>query len=118
MGKKVLGIAAVVAVILFFKMRNMGDDDAAIRQEMEAVVESLPCYDAHDEYLDKLLERHHGSAFYEAYEMGGRRRAAEFDENAYVEKLFGGMIKNARDVGKRDLVECLQAARSILLEEE
>ena len=118
MGKKVLGIAVVVTAIMIFKMKNMGEEDSAIQEEMQAIVESLPCYDAHGEYLDTLFERHHGIAFQEAYEMGGRRRGATFDENAYIEKLFGRMIKNARDRSKRDLVECLQEARGVMLDDE
>ena len=117
MGKKVLGIAAVVAVIMFFKMRGMGEDDSAIKQDMQTIVESLPCYGADGEYLDQILDRHHGAAFREAYEMGGRRRGSTFDQDAYVEKLFGSMIKSARDAGKSDVVECLQDARGILLED-
>ena len=97
--KKVLStvayIVVVVAVVLGFKFYNMGEAAAETKSQVLELVREVEDYDYYKEYYESLVEANHDEAFRHAYDMGGRRRAAEFNERKYVVELFALMIAQA-----------------------
>lgn len=113
---KRVGIFIVIAAIaVWARMGNRDEADAAIKEQMLTLVQELPCYDGEDGYVAGLFDTQHMFAFNQAYDMGGRRRAASFDEDVYFDVLLNGMIIKARDRNKPDVVECLQPLRDMLV---
>jgi len=61
----------------------------------------------HD-YL-RIFDLSHEVAFEAAYEMGGRRRSATFDEYAYVDTLIAEMVRRAYQEGLDEMAENITA---------
>lgn len=112
--QRVVIFIVIAAIVVWSQWGNRDEADAAIKEQMLTLVQELPCYDGEEGYVAGLFDMQHMFAFNQAYDIGGRRRAASFDEEVYFDVLLNGMIIKARDRNKPDVVECLQPLRDML----
>lgn len=87
----------VVGVAVFFgwKLYSKSQASEETKQEAKSFIVNMPGYAADNAYYDSLLESAHPTAFDASYSIGGRRRAAKFDEGQYYDRLLTGMIAKA-----------------------
>ncbi|MBX3379400.1 MAG: hypothetical protein KF805_04845 [Phycisphaeraceae bacterium] len=86
------------------------------RKEAHALVEKCDCYKANKDYCDWLVDATHDEVFDHSYKVsyrpGGRFRSTRddstFDESAYAEELFAGMIARAKDDKADTVVKSLE----------
>lgn len=109
--KKIVGVIIVLAVIFAVRMRRTTNEVSEIQTAMHEVVMALPCYQGNEQIMDDMFLRGRGKALDASYQMAGRRTASEFDRKAYLDTLFTAMIGYARDLGKKELEECLKTAK-------
>jgi hypothetical protein len=93
------------------KLYRRGTDKTDVLTAMKEIIGDLDVYKTEGEYLDELLEREHGRAFDDAYDVGGRRRSAKFDHDKYLQSLYGGMIADAKRRNKKDVADALGKLR-------
>lgn len=114
--QKVIGwvVAVAIAAGLVFGMKfwNKGSDGREVHDGMQAIVRQLPCYASNAAYVDSVFEAAHTDAFDQCYTMGGRRRAATFNQQQYVAILFSGMRDRARADGQIEIAKEFDAART------
>lgn len=106
---KRIGIFVVVVIVAvgfkFWRRGNLGAEELA---KMKTIIAKLPIYQSEGELLDEMVERHHGSAFDAAYEVGGRRMADTFDESRYFGNLVTRMMAEADQRKKTEVVTALK----------
>jgi len=115
--KKVVGFVVVLVVLVGIKFFTRSGDKEEILADMKKLVVRIEGYDQHAEYLDKLLEREHNRVFDKAYDMGGRRRGASFDETKYLGEVLTGMAADCERTKRTDLANSLRQYRDTLLAE-
>ncbi len=107
----------IVIVLVAIKFSNRGDDSAQVLSEAKELIAQLEVYKPNAEYLDKLTERAHRHVFDKAYDMGGRRRGATFDEDKYLTALLDYMMAQCRTDRENDIAVALQKMREELAAE-
>lgn len=114
--RRVIFLLIAIAVIVGVKVSRMDDDDDRVLVETKQVFQSLLTdYQTHAERVDTLIERYHPTAFLDAYEMGGRRTAASFDEAKYWKRPFQEMLQECRLRNDSKLIAHLEELRGRLL---
>ncbi len=97
--KRLLVILVLAAVFVGVKVSRRGGSQSKVLHDMRAIIEGLDTYEENADYLDALLVRHHPLAFDKAYDLGGRRRSATFDDELYLDTIFHNMVKECREDG-------------------
>ena len=115
--KRVAIIAVVIGVMVFFKMRNQGDDSAAVLSDMKAVISSMEAYEDNADFLDQTLETCHMTVFSDSYDMGSRRRGATFDEDKYIQDVLTLMVKHCNRFNRKELAAPLAELRDAIMAE-
>jgi len=116
---KRLGIILVLAAVgVGLKFARQGDDSKQVLSEMKEVFAEADFYQSDPEFMNDLLERHHLTAFNEAYDIGSRRRRATFDEDKYLDVLLTGMISECNQRDKREAAGALIAFKAAVQAEE
>ena len=100
---RLIGLAMVAGLIYWVTLGRMSGDSKKVLEQTREVFAKLPAYAPNAEYVDKLIEREHDSAFKACYKMGRRRRAAEFDSQKYFGLLVERMVADCKQAGKKDL---------------
>lgn len=96
------------------------------RKEAHTLVEKCDCYATNKDYCDWLADVSHDEAFESSYKVsyrpGGRFRSSRdestFDEYAYAESLFEGMIARAKEDKAEVVVQSLEKLLKELSEDE
>ena len=96
------------------------------RKEAHALIEKCDCYQSNKDYCDWLVDATHDEVFDHSYKMkmagGGRFRSSRdestFDESAYAEELFAGMIARAKEDKAEVVVKSLEKLLKELSGEE
>ena len=110
-GKKILGFLVLVGVVVGIKFYNRGDDSAKVLKDFKEIMEKTDGYIAHSDVLEPMIQRAHQFVFDEAYDMGGRRRGASFDEDKYVVGMLDYMLNDCRKRHKKEAAEWVLAVR-------
>ncbi len=105
------GIVFVIAVVVGLKFYHKGSDSAEVRDAMATWVQSAPGYEDQKTLFDELLAEAHEEAFNETYRLGGRRRSATFDANAYARTLFTQMKAHAMEQGHPEVAQAIDTVR-------
>lgn len=125
-----IGGAIVLLVVILAGIGNVylrkGRVSEEYRKEAHAIVEKCDCYATNKEYCDWLVDATHDEVFDHSYKVkftpGGRFRSTRdestFDESAYAEELFDGMITRARDDKAEAVVASLEKMKKKIFEEE
>lgn len=108
---------------MYLKKNRVGEE---YRKEAHALIEKCDCYKANKDYCDWLVDVSHDVAFEHSYKVsyrpGGRYRASRdesaFDESAYAEELFTGMIARAKEDKAEVVVKSLEKMLKDLSGEE
>lgn len=116
--KKILGFLVVVGVIIGIKFYNRGDDSAQVLKDFKEIMAKSDGYDAHSDVLEPIIQRAHNSVFDSAYEMGGRRRGASFDDSKYVVGMLDYMLRDCRQRHKKEAAEWVLAIRKAIDSDE
>jgi len=115
-----IGGAVVLLVVMFAGIGNMYLKKSRVseeyRKEAHALIEKCDCYKSNKDYCDWLVDATHDEVFDHSYKMnyrpGGRFRSSRdessFDESAYAEELFTGMITRAKDDKAEVVVKSLE----------
>lgn len=124
-GGAIVLLVALLAGIgnIYLKKNRIGEE---YRKEAHALVEKCDCYKANKEYCDWLVDVSHDEAFEHSYKVsyrpGGRYRSSRddstFDESAYAEELFTGMIARAKEDKAEAVVKSLEKMLKDLSGEE
>jgi hypothetical protein len=93
----------VIGGVLYYRMGNRSDTSEEVKKEIMAFLPKVKDYAKHKTKLNQWADDAHRQAFNEAYDMGGRRRSATFDEDKYVSTFFEVLCKRAQTAGLRDL---------------
>ncbi len=72
---------------------------------MFELVREMPSFKLNGGYITDLFNSKYDAAFEEAYQMGGRRSSAKFDDTQFVEKLFDEMYSQAQKDGKGEIAK-------------
>jgi hypothetical protein len=108
--RKFAGILIAIIAIMGLKFWRSGNDSKEVLAQAKELISEMPEYSENAAYLDKLAELHHPLAFNAAYDLGGRRRRASFNEKKYVHGLLTRMAESCRADGKKELQKALQEA--------
>ena len=100
-------LLAIAALLGWRFYQKSGDASEVHDGGLEAVL-SWAHEGATEAQLRPLFEACHESAFEDAYRMGGRRRGASFDSDAYYANLFGCMEQRARAAGDGALADAVK----------
>ncbi|HKQ48418.1 MAG TPA: DUF4375 domain-containing protein [Phycisphaerae bacterium] len=114
-GRTLTGIAVgllVFGFVFWNRMRQRSDDSAKIRAEAMQILSTMEGFDDHKVALLPMADLAHTVAFDKAYTGGGRRRAAEFDEDQYLQAFFRSMVSQANQYNRQDLKKSLLALRA------
>lgn len=107
-----VGIAVVVvAGVIGLKFYDKGNAEAEIKTGMHDWIASAAGYSDDPAYAEALFEKHHGPAFEKAYDVGGRRRSASFDDGHYMAEVTTAMALDARVDGREKLAAGLEEMR-------
>jgi hypothetical protein len=116
---KKAAIAAIgIAVVVGFRMSNRGDASGQTLSEMREIIQSMDEYQDNDVLLDGFLKLAHVRAFGKAYDVGGRRDSATYDQEAYLDMVFDDMIEQCQNHHKTELADALQELRKEVYLEE
>lgn len=121
MGK---GIGLLLAVLVvggtaIMKVRNKGDIDNQTKTQFVEVLEAaMPNYNTHGPLYLEWLDIAHPKAFEASFDLGGRREANTFDEDAYVDACLREMAKAARARRYSDCADHLEEFRAALADFE
>lgn len=97
-------VAIIVAIVMFVsKSSDKSKDEKNIRYEMKEYIAASPAYKLDRDYIEVIFPEAHSTAFAEHYRLGGRYRSNRFDQDGYVDEVFGVMIDRAK-AEKRDKV--------------
>lgn len=125
-----IGGAVVLLVLMFAGIGNMYLKKSRVgeeyRKEAHALIEKCDCYKTNKDYCDWLVDVSHDEAFEHSYKVsyrpGGRYRSSRdessFDESAYAEELFTGMIARAKEDKAEVVVKSLEKMLKDLSGEE
>lgn len=125
-----IGGLIVLLLLVFAGIGNVylkkGRVSEEYRKEAHALVEKCDCYATNKDYCDWLADVSHDEAFESSYKVsyrpGGRFRSSRdessFDEYAYAESLFAGMIARAKEDKADAVVKSLEKLLKELNEEE
>jgi hypothetical protein len=108
--RKFAGILIAIIAIIGLKFWRSSNDSKEVLAQAKELISEMPEYPQNAAYLDKLVDLHHTLAFNAAYDMGGRRRRASFNEKKYVHGLLTRMAESCRTDGKSELWKALQEA--------
>ncbi|MGB0775006.1 MAG: hypothetical protein ACPG32_03610 [Akkermansiaceae bacterium] len=97
---KILPFVLIIGAVIGWKAYNKHKFSSELKEGIEksGFLTSVPGVD--EEYTQELLDHAHPIALDKAYNMGGRRKGADFDDRAYKTELFKEMAKKARDDGE------------------
>ncbi len=108
------GIVVAIILVIGFSLYNRSSDSSFAREQGESIVALIDGYDRYDEYYDKWFEESHDIAFGEAYSGGSRRRAADFDAEAYKNKLLDHMALVATADGEHKLAKKIKESKPLI----
>jgi hypothetical protein len=112
--QKVGGVIVVIVILVGLKFWHRSDDSAEILADMKEVIAQLNVDEADAKYLEQMLEREHQRAFDAAYDMGGRRRRATFDEKQYLVQVLGAMAKQCDRDRSPEIADKLRTLKMIV----
>lgn len=107
------GLLFVLVAGIGWRIYVRGEDSDEVRAEAMKVLALVEGYEQNKEILLKMADQAHSVAFSAAYEMGGRRTRATFDEDKYIEAFFKSMVSQADLRGRQDLKKSLLALKAI-----
>lgn len=125
-----IGGLVVLLLLMFAGIGNMYLKKSRVseeyRKEAHALIEKCDCYQVNKDYCDWLVDATHDEVFDHSYKMnyrpGGRFRSSRddssFDESAYAEELFTGMIARAKEDKAEVVVKSLEKLLNELSEDE
>lgn len=125
-----IGGLVVLLCLMFAGIGNMYLKKSRVseeyRKEAHALIEKCDCYKTNKDYCDWLVDATHDEVFDHSYKMnyrpGGRYRSSRdessFDESAYAEELFTGMIARAKEDKAEVVVKSLEKMLKDLSGEE
>ncbi len=108
--KKLGGIALsiiLIGVAVFLRVNRRSDDSEIIKADMMQVVSMMKGYDQHKTLIDTMAGTAHTFAFSEAYTMAGRRKAADFSDDKYLEAFWRSMLHQADVMARADLKKAI-----------
>ena len=111
---KFIGIIIVVAIIVGFKFYNKSKAADDIRSQTIEIVQAMPGYDENKQYIESIFEPCFATAFEAAYDMGGRRRSAKFNQDKYITTLFENLMTRSERDGKEKLARRFKVYNMIL----
>lgn len=98
----------VLAVVLFYvKRQQRGDFETQAKKTSMAVLREVDNYQANEKYYSVRADAAHGMEFRSAFDIGGRRQAASFDEDRYLSLFFERLIAMVQNEGRRDIAKDL-----------
>ncbi len=103
----------IVGGLIGWRFYNKGESGNDILDQIKLVVAECPSYEKNKDYFDYITEKAHEEAFDRAYTMGGRRRAATFDEGKYLIEVFAVMI----DLANADKATAVATELAVLRKE-
>lgn len=116
---KLGGIVVAIAIacgLVWMNYSEKGDDKQELREVAFEVFAVLPDYEANQSEYEFYFDMYHDDAFEKHYRMGGKRRAASFDEEAYWTEMFGQMITSATADGEDEVAESLRSLQAEMLD--
>ncbi len=116
---KLGGIVVAIAIacgFVWMDYSKKGDNKEELREVAFEVFAVLPDYEANQSEYEYYFDMYHDDAFENHYRMGGKRRSASFDEEAYWIEMFGLMIDSAKADGEDDIAESLESLQDEMLD--
>lgn len=109
-------IIAAIAIPIFVGLttykRNKASDE--VKSQTHELLQNMPSYEKEKQYIDKIFEASYKSSFESAYDYGGRRKSASFDEKKYITTVFDNMITMAKTDAKKDLSNELKLIKILI----
>ena len=109
-----IGIIIVVAIIVGFKFYNKSKAGDDIRRQTIEIVQAMPGYDENQSYINSIFEPCFETAFEASYDMGGRRKSAEFNQDKYITTLFDNLMTRSEQDGKEELARRFKVYKMVL----
>ncbi len=109
--RSVGGVAIAVIVAIVMLVARSGDkskDDKNIRYEMKEYIAASPAYKVDRDFIEASFPEAHSTAFAAHYTLGSRYRSNRFDQDGYVDEVFGVMIDRAKAEKRGKVAEELQ----------
>jgi hypothetical protein len=110
-GRKLMGIGVfvvILAVVMYTRFNNRTEASDETYEAIMTAVRELPCYQVHPDTMEETCQRAHQMAFDQAYDIGGRYRAARFDDMAYVKGFFSNIIREVEYRNDKDAIQQLR----------
>ncbi|MEL6499047.1 MAG: hypothetical protein AAF937_02545 [Planctomycetota bacterium] len=93
-------VALIIAgVVLGMRFSDKGDASGEYREQVSALLATLPDYAEAEAYYEGLCDQHHEECFDNHYRIGSRRSGPSFDSDAYIHELLKRMAADARANG-------------------
>lgn len=116
LGKIVL-VVVVGGAVFWWKMSTRSDASKQIHDDIKKVVVAMKEYPENKQNLDRWLEMSHEAAFDAAYDIGGRRQSASFDDEKYIDTFFEKMRMLATSAKKEALAKALEELKVTFINE-
>lgn len=113
-GVGILITILIIGGLVWLKLSRRTDDSAEIKQQAIEIVESFDISSQQREYCMSLVDRCHDHAFSGAYTLGGRRSAAKFDADAYIQEFLTHMWRLSTADGEKQVAQYVNDYRKAL----
>lgn len=97
-------VVFLVGGLLSWKAVQRSRAEAEARQAPFTLLAHTKVYKENKEYLDRLIAEAHAPAFGACYKFGGLLSPSEWDEQAYIERVFDHVADRARADNKADII--------------
>ncbi|MFQ5505231.1 MAG: hypothetical protein ACE5F1_10590 [Planctomycetota bacterium] len=104
---RAIGIVVVIAAVVGYKFYNKSTQSSEVKRTSATWFLNAPGYAKSKAVFDSLLDECHEVAFKKSYSMGGRRRAAKFNADAYAKILFSTMKSRAEARGHPEIAKSI-----------
>jgi len=112
--KKCIIAAIAVPIVMAVVSYNKNKASDEVKSQTHELIQKMPSYEKEKQYIDRIFEASYESAFEEAYDTGGRRKSATFDEKKYISTVFDNMASMAKNDSKEKLASELQVIKLLL----
>jgi hypothetical protein len=106
-GAWILVVIVTMVIVFYVKGQRRTDFEAQAKSLSMTLLSEADNYKANEKYYGVRAEAAHKVAFGSAFDVGGRRQAASFDENRYLSVFFERLIDIVQNEGRQDIAKDL-----------
>ena len=105
-------VSIILAVVVFVsKSGDKSRDDKGVRYEMLEFIAKTEAYKLERDYVETLFEEAHKPAFSNNYRLGRRYGSNRFNQDWYVDEVFGSMVDRAKAENHTKVAAALEKTR-------